>query len=68
MTTTGKKSLYGARIYLRGNRIQVTRMIRRNLGVVAPYVIDHPRNDRFVSFDDDAAVAQAVREALAGPS
>lgn len=67
MTVAKEGPFYGARVYSRDERVQVTRTVRWGHSAIDEYVIDQPRWDRFVSLDDDAELAQAIRDALEGP-
>lgn len=54
---------HGARVYQVGGRILVKQTVLR--GVPPEYVIDNDR-ERHVDPIDDAAIAQAIRDALNG--
>ena len=57
---------YGARIFpLAGNKALVKQTVKSGTAQNADYVIDGQR-ERHVDLADDAEVAQAVRDALAG--
>ena len=77
MIQEGMALVYGARVGLRKNAagepqvIQVEQTIRRRPQIQnSPYVIDHDemgkKIERFVNFDDDQAIAEAVRDACQG--
>jgi len=61
---------HGARIYPLGDEVcLVKQTIKKGADQNAPYVIDGPTDnhrERHVELADDAAIAQAVRDALAG--
>ncbi|MFT3786728.1 MAG: hypothetical protein QM770_11270 [Tepidisphaeraceae bacterium] len=57
---------YGARVFpLIGGKALVKQTIKSGTAQNADYVIDEQR-ERHVDLSDDAAVAQAIRDALAG--
>lgn len=58
-----KESKHGARVYLVGDRILIKQTVLR--GTPPEYVIDEQR-ERHARVDDDAAIAQAVRDAVNG--
>ena len=61
---------YGARVYPLDDKIcLVKQTVKKGNDQNAPYVIDGTtdnQNERHVELADDAALAQAVRDALAG--
>ncbi len=70
LTDRGEKHLYGvcqpkhgARVYRVGDKVLIKQTILR--GTPAEYVIDEHR-ERHVRQDDDAAIAAAIRDAIAG--
>lgn len=54
---------FGARVYRVGDRVLVKQTVLR--GTPPEYVIDEHR-ERHVAFEDDRAIASAVRQALDG--
>ena len=64
----------GARVYLMNEPnettsklvILVTQTRKRGVRQNSPYVIDSPRRDRFIDYDDDEKLATAIRDALNG--
>ena len=57
---------YGARVFpLAGNKALVKQTVKSGTAQNADYVIDEHR-ERHVDLGDDAQVAQAIRDALAG--
>ena len=57
---------YGARVYpLTGSKALVKQTVKNGTAQNADYVIDEHR-ERHVDLNDDARVAQAIRDALLG--
>lgn len=54
---------FGARVYRVGERVLVKQTVLR--GTPPEYVIDEHR-ERHIAFDDDGAIASAIRQALDG--
>ncbi len=61
-----KTKKFGARVYqLKGGVILVKQTVKSGAGYTDDYVVDGQK-ERHVNPDDDAALAQAIRDALAG--
>lgn len=63
MASDAKPPKHGARVYLVGKTILVKQTILR--GKPPEYVVDQQR-ERHVDAHDDAAIAAAIRDAVAG--
>ena len=66
MATNGQ---FGARVYLRDNKIQIYQTRKRGTAQDAPYVIfPSPKTHRgiFINITDDKKIADAIRAAVNG--